>query len=246
MKGSLYHWGILGMKWGVRRFQNKDGSLTAEGRRRYGVSRKEVDRDYQKAKDQNQDTYNRLLIDGKKIVKQADQLSDEYQKAYTQVKISEEQAKKIASHINNEIQAMQKAYPGQFDYELFESIKMDYIDTVVDDMANKLVKDKREEFDNLLHGYWDDVHTITENLFKKYDGVKVYDYTYSVDGRQYVNMLLDSDTDTSYASYIYRHFDDYWVGDTDARYEAIDRITAEIEPMINFKKQRDWRSEIMS
>ena len=32
----LEHHGILGMKWGVRRFQNPDGSLTEEGRRRYG------------------------------------------------------------------------------------------------------------------------------------------------------------------------------------------------------------------
>lgn len=31
----LVHHGILGMKWGVRRYQNKDGSLTAEGRKRY-------------------------------------------------------------------------------------------------------------------------------------------------------------------------------------------------------------------
>ena len=32
---ELYHYGILGQKWGVRRFQNSDGTLTAEGRIRY-------------------------------------------------------------------------------------------------------------------------------------------------------------------------------------------------------------------
>ena len=32
---SLEHHGILGMKWGVRRYQNKDGSLTLAGKRRY-------------------------------------------------------------------------------------------------------------------------------------------------------------------------------------------------------------------
>ena len=31
----LEHYGILKMKWGVRRYQNKDGTLTAEGRLRY-------------------------------------------------------------------------------------------------------------------------------------------------------------------------------------------------------------------
>lgn len=34
----LAHHGIEGQKWGVRRYQNPDGSLTPEGRRRYGVS----------------------------------------------------------------------------------------------------------------------------------------------------------------------------------------------------------------
>lgn len=32
--GELYHWGIKGMKWGVRRFQKKDGSLTPAGKKR--------------------------------------------------------------------------------------------------------------------------------------------------------------------------------------------------------------------
>ena len=32
---KLQHWGIKGMKWGHRRYQNRDGSLTPEGRARY-------------------------------------------------------------------------------------------------------------------------------------------------------------------------------------------------------------------
>lgn len=32
---ELCHYGILGMKWGVRRYQKKDGSLTTAGKKRY-------------------------------------------------------------------------------------------------------------------------------------------------------------------------------------------------------------------
>ena len=34
MNNELYHHGIRGMKWGVRRYQNKDGSLTPAGKKR--------------------------------------------------------------------------------------------------------------------------------------------------------------------------------------------------------------------
>lgn len=32
---ELYHFGIKGMRWGIRRYQNKDGSLTPKGQKRY-------------------------------------------------------------------------------------------------------------------------------------------------------------------------------------------------------------------
>lgn len=35
MSNELYHYGVKGMKWGVRRYQNRDGSLTAEGRKHF-------------------------------------------------------------------------------------------------------------------------------------------------------------------------------------------------------------------
>ena len=33
---ELYHHGIKGQKWGIRRYQNEDGTLTEAGKQRYG------------------------------------------------------------------------------------------------------------------------------------------------------------------------------------------------------------------
>lgn len=35
MDNELYHHGVMGMRWGIRRYQNKDGSLTPAGKKRY-------------------------------------------------------------------------------------------------------------------------------------------------------------------------------------------------------------------
>ena len=35
---ELYHWGIKGQKWGVRRYRNEDGTLTDAGKKRYHLN----------------------------------------------------------------------------------------------------------------------------------------------------------------------------------------------------------------
>lgn len=63
MEQELYHHGILGMKWGIRRYQNKDGSLTAAGRKRYGSKEAlEVDKQLENVSD-----LNKALIKNRKM-----------------------------------------------------------------------------------------------------------------------------------------------------------------------------------
>lgn len=57
---ELYHFGIKGMKWGVRRYQNEDGSLTPAGKTRYA---EEYKRESVKAMNDLQKQYTRMYVD---------------------------------------------------------------------------------------------------------------------------------------------------------------------------------------
>lgn len=60
---SLSHHGIKGMRWGIRRFQNPDGSLTDEGKRRYHMSDEDAYREYRAEKKKiDRETGNRAAI----------------------------------------------------------------------------------------------------------------------------------------------------------------------------------------
>ena len=87
-QNELYHHGIKGQKWGVRRYQNEDGTLTPEGKKRYGSFTKE----YKIAKSTQRvgykDSYSRMQDYTKKSytvrekAKELNELSDKLEKLF--------------------------------------------------------------------------------------------------------------------------------------------------------------------
>ena len=60
---ELYHWGIKGMKWGVRRYQNKDGTLTPAGKKRYAEDGRDEDDQEQQAQNSSSKTRRQSISD---------------------------------------------------------------------------------------------------------------------------------------------------------------------------------------
>ena len=109
---ELYHHGILGMKWGVRRYQNSDGSLTSAGKHRYNkeMAKLKSEEKVIKNREKTRDKMAKLEAKRKDIEARKKALDEEDSKkdgtgSKKHHGTSSENQKKVSEMTNEEIQA---------------------------------------------------------------------------------------------------------------------------------------------
>lgn len=108
--GELYHWGIKGMKWGVRRYQNEDGTLTEAGKKRL-VKR------VQRADANNNPSYARTL---------AEEAFDNYRstsKSYQTAKTSKKKLDELKREISDQADRYAEGKIGKSYKDISKEIK---------------------------------------------------------------------------------------------------------------------------
>lgn len=137
---ELMHYGIKGMKWGIRRYQNKDGSLTDAGKKR--MYREQFDMESKEKKEQKRYTTEPHkwvkddLSKSKRVAETGHQLTNELKKA-------NDRAIKNAPKKNIDLSEMS-------DKELRDQINRAFLEKQYNDLFNPPQVSKGRQFANDL------------------------------------------------------------------------------------------------
>lgn len=206
-KNELYHYGILGMKWGVRRYQNKDGSLTPAGKKRYSQLKEEYS-----TKEDIKVSAKQLEKKGYRMLSDFDDYYDSAKNDYKKMasgKFTPEQKKAFNEHMKREL-----VRPSMVDDK-------DLIPEVVEDAffwnvipLSKGTKEKEAKFLKSSDDYFNTIKTECDNIVAKNSKAlanSVNTNHKTVDSiliKDVVKDILENESDARYISYIARHKDD--------------------------------------
>ena len=157
----LEHHGIRGQKWGVRRFQNADGSLTQKGKERIS---KKYQKYASKASMNVNTTENYVKAYNQAAEKMNNGLIDKYNKDYE---------KKLVSKAKNHDYGNDEKYNEGYQ-KLFDKVFEDSYNVIVSDALknDKYYKKGKELVDKYKMTEWDDLARSNEAGMKKAEKIK--------------------------------------------------------------------------
>jgi len=176
----LCHHGIKGQKWGVRRFQNEDGSLTNTGKKRYGQRFVDKDGNLTAKGLEKQSRIDRKINDAKnqeKILKKDIRDFDRNKEMYNDPK----QVEKATDH------AMKRTYGSDRNKkEYLEQLEeMPYVN------IRKKAYDDMKNFYNNSNYKEDALESLnyTQNWLRKYGDLKITDLQTKKDYKKFVSVF---------------------------------------------------------
>jgi hypothetical protein len=153
---SLYHHGILGQKWGVRRFQNKDGSLTEEGKKKISAKYKKY---ASRASKNVNTTENYMKAYNRAADKMNNGLMDKYNSDYS---------KKLGDKANGHDYGNDQEYNEGYEKLFSEVLSKEYKKVISDALVNdRYYKKSKALVDKYAMTSWDKLARENEAGFRR-------------------------------------------------------------------------------
>lgn len=234
----LMHHGIKGQKWGIRRYQNPDGTLTEAGKKRYydksgkltkkGIdeyarkNREYITKEIEIAKSKvNTESLNQK---SDKLNTIANSISKDYDKLYKQLNTNANFKNDCKKYLQN----LKKSYGLDVDDdELIELFGIEAVNETLLKYTPKELLNKLDDLESAQKDYWDEVHSYSQSIIDKYGEIPVTDSDKGMNytsAKDYVRQYVDWHKDQKWNAYLFRHFEDYWINDLDSRYDLVASI----------------------
>ena len=187
----LIHYGILGQKWGVRRFQNEDGTLTAAGKERYyGLQKAEdVAKDFDSFVSNNHDKIKQIASLSSELQSVEKQRFAEFKKYYSNVKMTPKQKKECEKIIDSWYGAkLDESQRDQYDRSIY-GLAYNILNPIQGDVPER-IENINEKHYWLADKYYEAVSQFTQELTDRYSKAQVYTTRKGIFGIDFIDKQI--------------------------------------------------------